>query len=134
MRGAGESVPMEPRTGPEGRGPPRCSRLLSEYLLVAGRRSVLARSRSGRQVRLGIASAGASCYEELGERRGRPGLQFREAYGPGLGASGRPLGVVVLSAVRVQERGPEFGPAVADLVAVPGGGQEACVAEREQVA
>jgi hypothetical protein len=52
----------------------------------------------------------------------------------GLGASGRLLGVVVLSAVCVQERGPEFGPAVADLVAVPGGGQEACVAEREQVA
>ena len=44
------------------------------------------------------------------------------------------LKVVVLSAVCVQERGSEFGPAVADLVAVPGGGEEACVAEREQVA
>ena len=34
----------------------------------------------------------------------------------------------------MQERGPELGPAVADLVAVPGGADKSRVAEREQVA
>jgi hypothetical protein len=65
-----------------------------------------------------------SASESEPVRRGRAGL----------GASGRLLGVVVLFAACVQERGSEFGPAVANLVAVPGGGQETCVAEREQVA
>ena len=41
---------------------------------------------------------------------------------------GRPRGVVVLFAACVQERGSEFGPAVADLVAVSGGGEKTCVA------
>ena len=34
----------------------------------------------------------------------------------------------------MHERGSELGPAVADLVAVPGGADKSRVAEREQVA
>ena len=45
-----------------------------------------------------------------------------------------PPAVVVLLAAGAQQRGPQFGPPVADLVAVPGGGDQACVAEGEQVA
>ena len=43
-------------------------------------------------------------------------------------------GVVVLLTAGVQQRGSKLGPAVADLVAVTGGGDQARVAEREQVA
>jgi hypothetical protein len=43
-------------------------------------------------------------------------------------------GVGVLFAAGVQERGSELGSVVADFVAVAGGGNEACVAEGEQVA
>ena len=34
----------------------------------------------------------------------------------------------------LQEGGTQLGPAITDLVAVPGGGQQSRVAEREQVA
>ena len=43
-------------------------------------------------------------------------------------------GVVVLLTAGAQQRGSKLGPAVADLVAVAGGGDQARVAEREQVA
>ncbi len=44
------------------------------------------------------------------------------------------LGVVILSTAGAQECGSELGSAVADLVAMAGGGYETCIAEREQVA
>src|SRR6266851_247198 len=43
------------------------------------------------------------------------------------------LPVVVVLTARVQECRSQLGPAVADLVAMPGGADEACVAEREQM-
>ena len=43
-------------------------------------------------------------------------------------------GVVVLLTAGAQQRGSKLGPAVADLMAVAGGGDQARVAEREQVA
>jgi hypothetical protein len=41
------------------------------------------------------------------------------------------LGGIALHAAGIQERGPELGPAVADLAAVPGGADKSRVAERE---